>query len=120
MKVISILLALINSLTGALLILSCVSAGEALGWIAFKTGAGILAIYFGMLTFKDGIQPISQNNMILSGLILVVAGVSAMAWGIHWSIISGDIKNTVLFFGGSLFVQGLTSILGVETGGAQG
>jgi hypothetical protein len=119
MKVISILLALINSLTGALLILSCISAGEALGWIAFKTGAGILAIYFGMLTFKDGIQPISQNNMILSGLILVVAGVSAMAWGIHWSIISGDIKNTVLFFGGSLFVQGLTSILGVETGGTQ-
>lgn len=118
MKVISILLALINSLTGALLILSCISAGEALGWIAFKTGAGVLAIYFGMLTFKDGIQPISQNNMILSGLILVVAGVSAMAWGIHWSIISGDIKNTVLFFGGSLFVQGITSILGIETGEA--
>ena len=35
MKVISILLAYINSLIGALLILSCVSAGEALGWVAF-------------------------------------------------------------------------------------
>ena len=116
MKVISILLAFINSLIGGLLILSCVSAGEALGWIAFKTGAGILAIYFGILTLKDSIQPIRQSRMLLSGLFLVIVGVSALAWGIHWSIISGDIKNTILLFGGSLFIQGLTSILGMETG----
>ena len=116
MKVISILLAFINSLVGALLILSCVSAGEALGWIAFKTGAGILAIYFGILTFKDCVQPISQNRMLLSELFLVIVGVSVLAWGIHWSIISGDMKNTILLFGGSLFIQGLTSILGMESG----
>ncbi|MBI5352887.1 MAG: hypothetical protein HZB50_09645 [Chloroflexi bacterium] len=120
MKVISILLAFINSLTGGLLILSCVSAGEAFGWIAFKTGAGILAIYFGVLTFKDGIQPMHQSRIVLSGLTLVVAGVSAVAWGIHWSIISGDVKNTILLFGGSLFIQGLTSILGIETGEISG
>ena len=116
MKVISILLAFINSLMGALLILSCVSAGEALGWIAFKTGAGILAIYFGIVVFRDSIQPLRQSRMILSGLFLVVAGVSALAWGIHWSIVSGDMKHTVLIFGGSLFIQGLTSILSIETG----
>ena len=116
MKVISILLAFINSLVGALLILSCVSAGEALGWIAFKTGAGILAIYFGILTFKDCVQPISQNRLLLSELFLVIVGVSVLAWGIHWSIISGDMKNTILLFGGSLFIQGLTSILGMESG----
>jgi len=115
MKVISILLALINSLMGGLLILSCVSAGESLGWITFKTGAGILAIYFGVLTFKDSVRPIRQSHVLLGGLFLVVAGVSAVAWGIHWSIISGDIKNTVLLFGGSLFMQGLTSVLGIET-----
>lgn len=116
MKVISILLALINSLIGGLLILSCVAAGEALGWIAFKTGARILAIYFGILTFKDSVQPMRQSRMLLNGLFLVIAGVSAVAWGIHWSIISGDIKNTILLFGGSLFIQGLTSVLGIETG----
>jgi hypothetical protein len=114
MKVISILLAFINSLIGALLILSCVSAGEALGWITFKTGAGILMIYFGVLTFKDGIQPINQSRMLLSGLFLVIVGLSALGWGIHWSIVSGDMKNTVLLVGGSLFIQGLTSILGLE------
>jgi hypothetical protein len=116
MKVISILLAFINSLIGGLLILSCVSAGEALGWIAFKTGAGILAIYFGILTFKDSIQPINQSRMLINGLFLVIVGVSALSSGIHWSIISGDIKNTILLFGGSLFIQGLTSILGMESG----
>lgn len=115
MKVISILLALINSLLGALLILSCVSAGESLGWITFKTGAGILAIYFGILTFKDSVRPVRQSRVLLGGLFLVIAGVSGVAWGIHWSIISGDIKNTVLLFGCSLFMQGLTSVLGIET-----
>jgi hypothetical protein len=116
MKVISIFLAFINTLIGGLLILSCVSAGEALGWIAFKTGAGILAIYFGILTLKDSIQPICQGSMLLSGLFLVIVGVSALAWGIHWSIISGDMKNSILLFGGSLLIQGLTSTLGIETG----
>jgi len=116
MKVISILLALINSLMGGLLILSCVSAGESLGWITFKTGAGILAIYFGVLTFKDSVQPIRRYRMLLGGLFLVIAGVSGVAWGIHWSIISGDIKNTILMVGGSLFIHGLTSVLGIETG----
>lgn len=116
MKVISILLAFINSLIGCLLILSCVSAGEALGWIAFKTGAGILTIYCGILTFKDSIQPISQSRLVLSGLFLVIISISTLAWGVHWSIVSGDIKNTVLVVGGSLFVQGLTSVLGIEAG----
>ncbi len=114
MKVISILISFLNSIFGVLLILSCVSAGEALGWIAFKTGAGILAIYFGILTFKDSIQPISQNRLLLSGLFLVIIGVSAFAFGIHWSIVSGNMKLTVLLFGGSMFIQGLTSILGME------
>lgn len=115
MKVISILLAFLNSLIGGLLILSCVSAGESLGWISFKTGAGMLAIYFGILTFKDSAQPIRQSRLLLSGIFLVVIGISAVAWGIHWSIISGDMKNTILLFGGSLFIQGLTSVLGIES-----
>ena len=116
MKVISILLAFLNSLIGGLLILSCISAGESLGWISFKSGAGALAIFFGLLTFKDSMQPIYWNRLLLSGLSLIVIGVSAMAWGIHWSIVSGDIKNTILLFGGSLFIQGLTSVLGIEPG----
>lgn len=115
MKVISILLAFINTLVGALLVLSCVSAGEALSWIAFKSGAGMLAVYFGVLTLEDGVQPLNRNRCACAtGLFLVIVGVSALAWGIHWSIVSGDVKNAILLFGGSLFTQGLTSILGMD------
>jgi len=113
MKVISILMALVNSLTGGLLILSCVSASESLGWITLKTGVGIVAIYFGILTFKDSVQPVRRSFILLSGLFLVIVGISAVAWGIHWSIVSGDMKNTVLLIGGSLFIQGLASVLGM-------
>jgi hypothetical protein len=114
MKVISILLALINSLTGGLLIFSCFYVSEPLGWFVLKVGGGILAIYFGMLTFKDSMQPISQRHLVLSSLFLVIVGISVVSWGIHWSIISGDIQNIALLFGGSLFTQGVTSILGTE------
>jgi hypothetical protein len=113
MKVISIFLALINFLVGVLLILSCISANETLGWIAWKTGAGIMGITFGILTFKDSAQPLGQHRMILYGLLLVIIGVSVVAYGIHWSIISGDIKNTVLVVGSSFFLHGLTSVLGI-------
>jgi len=114
MKVISIFLALINTLFGGLLILSCFSASEALSWVATKSAAGFLGILFGILTFSDNIRPINPAQMLLVNLALVIVGVTGVAWGIHWSIISGDVKNTVLLFGGSLFVQGLASMLGMS------
>jgi hypothetical protein len=113
-KVISIFLAVINTLFGGLLILSCVSASEALSWVVTKSTAGFLGIFFGILTFTDNVQPINPGRMLLINLALVIIGISGFAWGIHWSIISGDVKNTVLLFGGSLFIQGLTSMLGMS------
>jgi hypothetical protein len=112
MKVISILLAFINSLIGGILILSCVSTNETLGWITMKSGTGLLAVYFGILTLKDSIAPIRPDRLLLNNILLVIAGVSVVAWGVHWSIVSGDVKNTVLLIGSSLFVQGLASVLG--------
>jgi len=114
MKVISIFLALINTLFGGLLILSCVSASEALSWVVMKSTAGFLGVFFGILNFKDNMQPMDPGYMLLINLALVIIGVSGFAWGLHWSIISGDVKNTVLLFGGSLFMQGLTSMLGMS------
>src|SRR5512147_2749555 len=104
MKVISILLAFINSLIGGFLILSCVSANDTLTWITMKSGTGILAIYFGILTFKDGIAPVRPDRFLMNNVFLVIAGVAAVAWGVHWSIVSGDVKNTILLIGSSLFV----------------
>ena len=115
MKVISIFLALINFLTGVLLILSCISANETFAWVAWKTGFGVLGVTFGILTFKDSAQPVSQRKMILYGLLLVVVGVSIVAYGIHWSVISGDPKHTVMVVGSSFFLHGFTSVLGMAS-----
>ena len=109
MKVISILLGLINFLMGILLILSCISANETPAWVAWKTGTGAMAIAFSILTFRDT----AQKKMILCSLLLVAAGVSIFAFGVHWSIVSGDPKNTVLAVGGSFFLHGFTSALGI-------
>ncbi|MEY2819311.1 MAG: hypothetical protein RL275_2774 [Chloroflexota bacterium] len=115
MKVISIFLALINFLLGVLLILSCISSNETLAWIAWKTGLGILGVTFGFLTFKDSAQPVGQHKMILYGLLLVIAGVSIVAYGIHWTVISGDPKHTVMIVGSSFFLHGFTSVLGMAS-----
>lgn len=115
MKVISIFLALINFLTGVLLILSCISANETFAWVAWKTGLGVLGVTFGILTFKDSAQPVSQRKMILYSLLLVVVGVSIVAYGIHWSVISGDPKHTVMVVGSSFFLHGFTSVLGMAS-----
>ena len=116
MKVISIFLALINFLVGVLLILSCISSDETFAWVAWKTGLGILGVVFGILTFKDSSQPVAQRKMVLYGLLLVIAGVSIVAYGIHWSIISGDPKQTVMVVGSSFFLHGFTSVLGTVNG----
>ncbi|MBK6647225.1 MAG: hypothetical protein IPG44_16020 [Anaerolineales bacterium] len=113
MKVISIFLALINFLAGVLLILSCISSNDTPAWIAWKTGMGGMGVAFGILTFKDSARPVSQRKMILYGLILVTVGVSILAYGIHWSVVSGDPKNTVMVVGGSFFLHGFTSALGM-------
>ncbi|MCK6581853.1 MAG: hypothetical protein L6Q49_02005 [Anaerolineales bacterium] len=115
MKVISILLALINFLAGVLLVLSCISSDETFAWVAWKTALGIMGVSFGILTFKDSAQPVAQQKMILYSLLLVIAGVSIAAYGIHWSIVSGDPKNTLMFVGGSFFLHGFTSVLGITT-----
>ena len=113
MKVISIFLALINFLAGVLLILSCISSNETFVWVAWKTGLGVLGVTFGILTFKDSAQPISQRKMILYGLLLVIVRVSIVAYVIHWSVISGDPKRTVLVVGSSFFLHGFSSVLGI-------
>lgn len=118
MKLISLIMAFINTLMGGLLVLSCVSSGESAGWVLMKTSAGTVAAFFGILTFKDSIHPVDQSKMLMGGLFLVIVGVSALAYGIHWSILSGDLKNAVLFVGGCLFLHGVTAVAGIANGEA--
>jgi len=117
MKVLSILLALVNSLAAGLVLLSCVSVSnlswEGLGWLAARVATGALVILTGVLTFRDAAQPIGLGKMLMAGLILILLGVSSTMWGVHLSIISGDVKNVMILFGGSLVLQGIASVVGL-------
>ena len=121
MKVLSILLALINSLVAGLVLLSCVSVSnlswDGIGWLAARVGTGVLVILAGMLTFRDGVQSISPGRMLVTGLLLILLGTSSAMWGLHLSIVSGDIKNVMILFGGSLVLQGIASIVGLQETG---
>jgi hypothetical protein len=117
MKVLSTLLALVNSLAAGLVLLSCVSVSnlswEGLGWLAARVATGALVILTGVLTFRDAAQPIGPGKMLMAGLILILLGVSSAMWGVHLSIISGDVKNVMILFGGSLVLQGIASVVGL-------
>jgi hypothetical protein len=55
--------------------------------------------------------------MLMAGLSLVLLGASSAMWGVHLSIISGDVKNVMILFGGSLVLQGIASIVGLQESG---
>ena len=122
MKVLSILLALVNSLMAGLILLSCISVSNlrwnGIGWLAVRVMTGVLVILTGILTFRDGAQPIGPGKMLMAGLSLVLLGTGSAMWGLHLTLVSGDIKNVMILFGGSLVLQGIASIVGLrESGG---
>jgi len=118
MKVLSILLALVNSLIAGLVVLSCISVSnwswDGLGWLGARVVTGVLVILMGILTFRDGMQPAGAGKMLVAGLLLVLLGTGSAMWGLHLTLVSGDIKNVMILFGGSLVLQGIASIVGLQ------
>ena len=117
MKVFSILLAPVNILMAGLILLSCISISnlnwEGLGWLAVRVAGGVLVILIGILTFRDGVRPIRPGGMLAAGLVLVLVGMGSVMWGVHLTIVSGDVKNVMILFGSSLILQGVASIGGL-------
>jgi hypothetical protein len=118
MKVLSILLALVNSLMAGVILLPCVSVNnlrwDGIGWLAVRVASGVLVILTGILTFRDGMQSVGPGKMLMAGLCLVLLGTGSAMWGLHLSIVSGDVKNVMILFGGSLVLQGIASIVGLQ------
>ena len=121
MKVLSILLALVNSLIAGLVLLSCISVSnlqwDGLGWLAIRVVTGTAVILTGALTFRDGTQGVGPEKMLAAGLLLVLLGTGSAMWGLHLSLVSGDVKNVMILFGGSLVLQGIASIVGLQASG---
>ena len=77
---------------------------------------GILVILVGILIFRDGVQSIVLGVMLMASLLLILLGAGTAMWGIHLSLVSGDVKNVPILFGGSLVLQGIASVVGLAQG----
>ena len=116
MKTISILLALVNSLAAGLVIAASFPAIQILRpaaslWNATKVMASLGIIVVGVLTWiRAGHFITNPQLMLLAGLFLVVLGTASAVWTIHLGLVSGNIKDDMFVYGGSLIVQGTLSI----------
>lgn len=117
MKILSLLLSMVNSVISSLILLSCASKHylqwDALGQIGGRLLTAALVLLISILTFWDGVQPVRPEKLLLAGLLLILLGASSAIVGVHLSFTSGDLKKVFIIYGGSLFVQGISSIGGV-------
>lgn len=115
MKTLSILLALINSLAATLVIAASLPAIHVLRpasslWNATKVAFSVGIISAGILTWVAAARSTNQNLVLLAGLFLVALGTASAVWTIHLALSSGSIKDHMFLYGGSLMVQGASSI----------
>jgi hypothetical protein len=104
MKTISIFLALLNSVIAGLLLAASLTGAE-------MHGAALLWL-FGALTWMAGMRALAPGVLALSSLFLTALGAATIVWTIHIAILRGDMEYTMVMYGGSLMLQGLTSLLG--------
>ncbi|MBI3739478.1 MAG: hypothetical protein HY258_10570 [Chloroflexi bacterium] len=115
MKTISILLALVNSLAAGLVIAASLPAIQILHpasslWNATKVMASLGVIVIGVLTWIRAGRLGSDPIFLLAGLFLVALGTACAVWTIHLGLVNGILKNQMFLYGGSLMMQGASSI----------
>ncbi len=115
MKTIAILLALINSLAACLVIAASLPAVQILRpatslWNVTKVAIGVGIILAGILTWVAAARAANQQLVFLAGLFLVALGTASAVWTVHMALSSGDIKDYIFLYGGSLVAQGAASL----------
>lgn len=117
MKTISIFLALINGLVAGLLIAFSLSGSEirqvTAWWTLLKTLSALSVIVIGILTWLASMRTVGPGLMSLGSLLLVALGAATIVWTLHLALVTGDPEYYMLVYGGSLIVQGASSLFGV-------
>ena len=120
MKTISIFLALINSLLAGVLLLiyltgNQISQVEFL-WLLAKSFAATGVILIGILTWLGAMHTLNPGWMALGSMFLVVLGTATLVWTLHIALVTGDMEYHMVVYGGSLMMQGITSLFGLGDG----
>ncbi|MGZ6317583.1 MAG: hypothetical protein ACXWNQ_10005 [Anaerolineales bacterium] len=115
MKTISILLALVNSLAAGLVIAASLPAIQILRPASSVGNATRVAISIGIigagiLSWVAAGRDTNQGLLLLTGLYLVAVGTAAAVWTVHLALASGRIQDEMFLYGGSLILQGASSI----------
>ena len=122
MKTISIFLALINSLFAGLLIALDLSYHGFLQdtpwWSLLKLSTAALIILVGVSVWLGEMGVLPPGPILLGGLFLFALGPATIVWAIHVALTTGNIEFHMAFYGASLMVQGLASLLGVREAGS--
>src|SRR5215213_2927532 len=116
MKTISIFLALVNSLLAGLILAFSLSPTEIMQaeawWSLTKVTAASSVILVGVLTWLGSVRPLRLELLALCSLFLVALGAATIVWTFHLALVSGDVEFYMMFYGGSLIVQGMASLFG--------
>ncbi len=116
MKTISMFLALVNTLLAGLLIASSVSpAGfnrAEVWWLVTKIIAATCVILIGVITWLGSARSANPGLMALCSLFLVALGAATVVWTFHLALVTGDMEFYMIAYGGSLAVQGMSSLFG--------
>ena len=116
MRVISIFLALINSLLASLLVTYLLTSSDfriSLVWWSFVRILPALAIIvIGMLSWISMIVTIRPVLLVLGSLFLAGIGPATIVWTFYKASLTGDMEYYMLLYGASLFVQGCSLLLG--------
>lgn len=117
MKTVSIFLSLINSLLAGVILLASLSSHELRQatslWLFIKILAATGIIIVGILTWLGNLTVVQPGWLALSSLALVALGAATAVWTLHLAITTGDMEYYMVLYGGSLMVQGATSLFGL-------
>lgn len=116
MKTISIFLALINLLFAGFLIALDLSYNEihlrTLWWSLLKLSTATVIIVIGVIVWLEVTGAIRPTLVLLGSIFLIALGPATIVWAVHVALTTGNVEVHMAVYGGSLMVQGLTSLLG--------
>ena len=116
MKTLSIFLALINSLMAGLILaysLSPTDLSQAESWWSLsKIGAASCVILIAGITWLGSTRSPNPALMSFCSLVLVALGAATIVWTFHLALVTGDMEYYMFVYGGSLIIQGMSSLFG--------
>lgn len=123
MRILSIFLALINSLLAGVLIILLVTGLDfelsRMWWSVARIMVALSVIVVSIVSWIEMITPIDPGPLVLGSLFLVAIGPATMVWAFHRASLTGHLEYYMLLYGASLFVQGVSLLLSLsENGGS--